>query len=274
MEQDDETPTVQFTNVRDLFRLIDSIPGDVLTVTHVSPSNFTQIERERENYNRGIRFRRYHANSGILIITLPTKLHEALHLHLYEQYRDQLVQMGMQRSWKSMGSATYRTRGDPGGDDGGEGDSTGGPLERGGPDKWPTLVIESGDSGSLAQLHADMKWWFSASDHDVKIVLLAKFDHRQREIVLEKWEEEGTAARAGATTTRQTPTLQPVLRQKITISRDQTTDPASYNVTTGALVLRFQLLFLRDPGPQERDFTISIPDLQWYAECIWSEVRD
>lgn len=32
--------------------------------------------------------------------------------------------------------------------------------------------------------------WFSASNHGVKIVILAKFDHRQREIILGKWEEE------------------------------------------------------------------------------------
>ncbi|KAL7626166.1 hypothetical protein AAE478_002936 [Parahypoxylon ruwenzoriense] len=110
-------------------------------------------------------------------------------------------------------------------------------------------------------------WWFSTSNHDVKIVIVAKFDHRQREIILEKW-EEAPPDRLGATTTRRTPTLQPVLRQEIAINRDQRTDPISYNVTRGPLVLGFKLLFLRDPCPQEGDYVISIPELQWYAECV------
>ncbi|KAK4244440.1 hypothetical protein C7999DRAFT_43888 [Corynascus novoguineensis] len=263
-EQDDETPTVQFTNVRDLFQALDYVSGDILTVTNVSPSNFVDIERERERRGRRVRFRRYLADSRILIITIPTTVHEALHLALYTgRYIGQLVQKGLYESWESIGSATFRVRGHPRGD-GGEGDSSGCPIpERAGPDNWPTLVIEAGVSESLDQLHADMRWWFSASNHDVKIVILAKFDHRQHNIILERWEEEGGM-------------LEPVRRQEITISRDRTTDPISYHVTRGPLVLGFKLLFLRDPDPEEGegDFVISIPDLQWYAHRVWTRVRD
>jgi len=239
----------------------------------VTPSRFAEIEKERVTRRRKFRFRRYHANSHILIITLPTELHESLHLELYQRYRDQLVRQDKQETWKSMGSTTFRARGHPGGD-GGEGDSTGGPeSERSGPDGWPTLVIEAGDSESLDGLRADMRWWFSTSEHNVKIVLLAKFDHRQHQILLECWEEEAAISRPGATTTRRAATLQPVLRQSISISRNQGTDPISYNVTRGALVLRFRLLYLRAPCPQEADFVIGVPDLQRYAEMVWSSVR-
>ncbi|KAK0731888.1 hypothetical protein B0H67DRAFT_89794 [Lasiosphaeris hirsuta] len=152
---------------------------------------------------------------------------------------------------------TYRAQGHPGGD-GGEGDLTGGPdPERAGIDDWPTLVIEAGDSESLGELHNDMRWWFRTSNHQVKIALLAKFDHSDRAIVLEKWEEEPRGSRPGATTTRHAPALQPTCRQNITISRNTTADPVSYNVTRGALVLGFRLLFLRDPGPGEGDFIIA-----------------
>jgi hypothetical protein len=60
--------------------------------------------------------------------------------------------------------------------------------------------------------------------------------------------------------------------QSVTITRDETTNSVSYNVTRGLLVLIFRLLFLRDPGPQEGDFIFSIEDLLRYAEDVWDEV--
>ncbi len=116
-----------------------------------------------------------------------------------------------------------------------------------------------------------MQWWFAASNHDVKIVLLAKLDSSQRMITLEKWAEEPVAARPGATTTRQSADFRPILLQTITIHRNEATSPISYNVTRGALVLEFRLLFLRSPGEGEGDIIISVSDLQWYVdvECVW-----
>ena len=57
---------------------------------------------------------------------------------------------------------------------------------------WPTLVIAAGHSEPLDELHNDMRWWFRTSNHDVKIVILAKFDDQQQYILLEKWEEESS----------------------------------------------------------------------------------
>ncbi|KAK0717053.1 hypothetical protein B0T26DRAFT_708277, partial [Lasiosphaeria miniovina] len=224
------------------------------------------IERrtgQKKRY-RKFRFRRYNANSQILIITILTDLHEALHLELYMQYRDQLVRNGTEQSWKNIGSATFRAeQGHPGGDSG-EGDSTGGPRpERIGAGNWPTLVIEPGHSETLPELHKDMRWWFQASNHEVKIVILVKFDDRQHHILLEKWEEEISTLQGAITRMK---------RQSITITRDETTNPVSYNVTRGALALGFRLLFLRDPGPQEGDFVLSIQNLQLYAENVWAEL--
>lgn len=272
--KDSNPPTVRFTNTQDLFDVINSTTGDFLIVTNVSPNQFTEIERERETRRRKIRFRRYDSNSRILFITIPTDVHEALHLGLYMEYRDQLVLNGRQRSWRSIGTATRRAEeGHPGGD-GGEADSTGGPKsERGSKGAWPTLVIEAGHSESLDDLQADMRWWFSASDHQVKIVLLAKYDDAHSVIILEKWEED-TQTRLGATTTRRFTANQhtPTLRQSITITQNTTTNPVSYNVTRGALVLSFRLLFLRDPGPGEADFVYSIQGLKRYAADVWSQV--
>ncbi|KAI1802541.1 hypothetical protein F4811DRAFT_529107 [Daldinia bambusicola] len=271
VDQRDDIPTIRFTNIEDLFKAVGQAQGDFLIFQDVPLSDFEELcLREK----RPFRIRRYHASEGILIVTIPTDLHESLHLGLHRIYDHKLVRSGQERGWKAIGSTTFRPRGHPGGD-GGEGDSSGGPKPtRHALGAWPTLVIEAGDSESLSALQDDMRWWFSASDHDVKIVLLAKFDHENQRIIIEKW-EEALQIRPGATTTRRAatgPILQPVLRQHITITRDIPTD--SYHVTRGALVLSFRLLFLRDPSPQEGDYVISIAELQDYARDVWVYVRD
>ncbi|KAK3361072.1 hypothetical protein B0T24DRAFT_563246 [Lasiosphaeria ovina] len=276
--KDSDPPTVRFTNTQDLFNTIDSTTGDFLAVTNVSPNQFTKIEREQEKRRRKFRFRRYDSNSQILIITITTDIHEALHLGIYMQYYAQLARNGTERSWKDIGTATFRQQGHPGGG-GSQGDSAGGPWpERAGAGNWPTLVIESGYSETLPELYKDMEWWFQASNHEVKIIILAKFDDQQHHILLEKWEEEISSPQRAITRSRaaameqQNGVLNPVRRQSITITRDETTNPVSYNVTRGALVLGFRLLFLRDPGPQEGDFVLSIQDLQLFAEKVWAEL--
>ena len=95
--------------------------------------------------------------------------------------------------------------------------------------------------------------------------------------MVEKW-EEATRLPQGAITRRraadisqQNGVLEPVKRQTITITRDETTNPVLYHVVKGPLVLGFRLLFLRDPGPQEGDFVLDIETLQDYAERVWDE---
>lgn len=193
----------------------------------------------------------------------------------------QIVGMGLRNEWASMGSVTHRTTlGHPGGD-GGEGDSTGGPRpQRSGGRDWPTLVIEAGHSQTLEALRRDMRWWFGASNHQVKIVLLAKFNHDQWEIILEKWVEVPVLARQGALTTRAAARYEQSCSQAITITQTPNiTDtnpnrlnPTSYTVTRGALRLEFDRLFLRKPGQGEGDIIIDVPQLQMYAVRVWERV--
>ncbi|KAK3376947.1 hypothetical protein B0T24DRAFT_574009 [Lasiosphaeria ovina] len=263
--QTDDSQTIRFTKVRDLFNRIDHTSGDSLTViSMVLPFYFYM----RENQGRRYRFCDYDSNSQILIITITTDLHKQLHKRLYNKFLGQVHNMGLLDNWKDIGSTTLLGQQ---GQSGKEGDSAGGPMpQRTTKGSWPTLVIEAGFSQTLGQLYLIMKRWFSMSNHEVKIVLLIKFDGTR--ILLEKWEEE-VAVRPGATTTRhslQHPT--PVLRQSITITQNATTDPISYNVTRGALVLSFRLLFLRDPGPGEGDLVFSVQELETYAEVVWAQM--
>lgn len=231
----------------------------------VSPGHFTEIQREREEQGGKFRFRDYDSNSRVLIITIPTHLHEQPHNQLYIEFAGQIRDMGLKKSWINIGSAIHSAQQ---GQIGKEGDSAGGPKpERAATGAWPTLVIEAGFSQTSGRLRLTMRRWFSMSNHEVKIVLLAKFDGTT--ILLEKWEEE-VPVRPGAATTRRSLQHQtPVLRQSITITQNATTNPISYNVTRGALVLSFRLLFLRDPGPGEGDLVFSVQELEEYAETVW-----
>ncbi|KAK0703091.1 hypothetical protein B0T26DRAFT_815310 [Lasiosphaeria miniovina] len=262
------TSTVRFTNMQDLFDAINSTTGDFLAVTGLS-RHFTESACEREKRRRKFRVRRYNSTCQILFITILADLYEELHAWIFTTSCDQLVRSGRERSWRSIGLATRRVeQGHPGGD-GGEGDPTGGPHpERGNKGAWPTLVIEAGHSESLGELHYDMRWWFSTSDHQVKIVLLAEYDHTRSVIILEMW--EGEAQTHG--TIQQTAALQPILQQSIAIAQNTTTNPVSYNVTRGALIPSFRLLLIQDPGPGEADFVFSVPDLEDYGAMVWRQV--
>jgi hypothetical protein len=216
-------------------------------LSDVSPADAVRIDEERERRRRKFRFRRYYPDRQLLILALNTPLHEQFHIDFYFLLIDKLNGLGLslREDWRSMGKATYPTYPlEPTGRlSYGEGDSTGGPLSsRSGPGKWPTLVLEGGHSQSLEQLRADLGWWFSASNHDVKIVQLLKFDRARESIIVEKWVEEEIPERPSASTTgpMTAQQLQPVCRQNVIIRRDKTTDPVSYPVTGAPLILRVQ----------------------------------
>jgi hypothetical protein len=237
----------------------------LLSALGVSKESYLAIDTAREAQRRKFRLRRFKVVEGILIITIPTMAHERLHMNLYEQIRDSMTAMGVNQQWAGIAATEYR---DP--DDGkSEGDSSGGPiparLRKG---SWPTLMIEAGYSESMVRLREDMYWWFSASDHQVKIVLLAKFYHegQRKRIVLEKWVE--TAERE----TRRNP-VRPTLMQTITMNEgplDQATGNPSYVVNGGPLLLEFRLLFLRAAGPGEADIIVTVQQLEAYAAIVWA----
>jgi hypothetical protein len=197
-------------------------------------------------------------------------MHERLHLRLNLYISQNIGTMGLLEQWNLDGASNLRAQNG----DGSEGDSTGGPdPERSGPTAWPTLVIEAGYSESLEALRNDVRWWFSASNHQVKIVALAKFYHgsqRQR-ILLEKWIETQPLAHR---VTRRPPEPRPILSQAITIisepANQATGTLASYTVVGGPLRLEFHLLFLRAAGPGQGDIFVTVEQLQQYARHVWS----
>jgi hypothetical protein len=190
-------------------------------------------------------------------------------MQIYSAIFSKVINMGLEDQWSGFGAPTYEAASG----DKAEGDSSGGPtFQRAEPHDWPTLVIESGFSQSLQALRNQMRWWFSASDHQVKIVIIAKLFASERRIIIEKYQEVQAAQRTGATSTRAARRLEPRLDQSIYITQAPSgdpMDPTSYIVTRGVLRLEFHLLFLRQPATGEQDVIIEIPRLQMIAVKVW-----
>ncbi|CAG9937059.1 unnamed protein product, partial [Clonostachys rosea f. rosea IK726] len=199
---------------------------DALYVRDVSISTYERLKEYRCYTRRKYRFRRYYPAEKLLIVAVTTGPHEQLHINLYLDIFLEFNKMGLERHWLGVGHR-----------------------------EWPNLIVEGSHSMSLEEMRRHMAWWFEASDHQVKIVLLVKADGPST-IIIEKWQEPPRPERAGATTTRASSRPDPQSRQVITIKRiPGSTKPhltESYEVTSGgALRLEFQDLFLRPPGPGE-----------------------
>lgn len=139
------------------------------------------------------------------------------------------------------------------------------------PNAWPTLVVETGLSQSLESLRAKMRWWFSASDLAVNIVVLVKLQRASRTICVEKYVKDIPQTRQGATFTRRMPALAPQIRQTITVALHPGSQPVVFDVFDGPLVLEFALLFLRpaDPARGERDVVLDANMLTNLAKLVW-----
>ncbi|KAK0731207.1 hypothetical protein B0H67DRAFT_653841 [Lasiosphaeris hirsuta] len=155
-----ETETITFVTTEAFWNVINSTKQDILTFQYVSTQDFNRLDQERELRRRKIRFRRYNAEERFLIVVIPGKPHERLHLRLYREIIKYIDRMGLDDAWNDDGATTSPQRPGPQrlGGNRGEGDSSGSPYPQPNGRNWPTLVIEAGDSSSLEKLWADMRW--------------------------------------------------------------------------------------------------------------------
>ncbi|KAM7217544.1 hypothetical protein V8F06_007054 [Rhypophila decipiens] len=224
--------------------------------------DFKAIDKSRDRRRLKYRFD-YDEETELLVVKIPNNLHGRIRLRLYELY----IRQTDPKAWESTGSAQFHAvirgktvRKEP--------DSSGMPFKRDELYRWPTLVVQTGYSESIGYLRRDMRRWFEASKHDVKIVLLIQWDRRRQGIVLERWEEEEELGQAE----------RPVCRQVVIITRQEETGgggTVNYVVTGGcAILLRFELLFLRQPqGAEEADIVITTDDLKEWAGYCWYVAR-
>lgn len=297
-DNDTEDKAIVFHSVTDLYRVFDEMLGEDFVIVNsmprlvaslfyfslflvdrvdVSQSDFDDVEKEREIRRRKIHFF-FQADKKQLRVTLPSGPHERMHAGLFDAIRANMYAVPPMPEWSPSAATVYSS---PDGTSSKEGDSGGYPRNgdmSGGDDPWPALVIECGASQSLASLHAAMRWWFWASEHRVKVVLAVKLHRSTRTIVIERFTEEHVdPPRPGATSTRSSRAhpplllLQPALQQTITIAPVPQSNPTRYNATRGKLILAFELLYRRAPGPRpdEWDVVVSEAKLEEVAQQVW-----
>ncbi|KAK4458978.1 hypothetical protein QBC42DRAFT_313065 [Cladorrhinum samala] len=275
-----DDPVIQFENIPALIQEIRSSRKDILYVTGVIPFDFERlVAAEEQSEFPKIHVSRFCYKKRLLIIIIPTLGHEALHSKLWSKFVIQQAQMGLDDHWEDLGSGRFRVphgHQSGNGGDAGEGDSSGCPRITPKRD-WPTLVFEAGYCQSLDSLRAKMRWWFRCSNHQVKIVVLIKYNSAQSRITLEKWQEELTLPTQQGPITRShalaVPVPTPQCNQEIFINKNTSTSPATFDVIRAPLVLDFRQVFLRDPIAGETDFTFNEGTLQRYAEVVWDRLE-
>ena len=235
----------------------------------VTTNDLLKIERARENgkINRGVRLTHY-VDWDILILKVPTAKHEASHGTFSDQLFGEAMLMGLRWELFRLNGTTYTTpRMSKEGDSSFKPRSIR-PLEA----DWPTIVIESGWSESLARLRRDAHFWLEDSGGDVKIVLLISIVRpagtagTARRMIIEKWENRPVPPNYPAT--RSNTTQIPTQIHTITID-------SNANTVNGApLTLEFPKIFLRQPvPPREHDFTFTAQDLSAYATNFWAGLQ-
>ena len=218
----------------------------------------------------------YSADSRKLIIKLPKRPHEIVSRGFEYLIREEAKRQGVRHDLTSIGSETIREQ-----PYAKEADSAWIPRRQvpGRSDKWPTLVLEVGLSETLARLHIDMKWWFSNSGGQVKIVIIASIHRNEPQIVVEKWElqrrrphshnlrslraipREGAEQNNHGDGDDQDPEV-PTLVQEITLNLQPSTN--TITTTGGPLVIPFHKLLLKNRAPYsvQADFTYTAATLK------------
>ncbi|KAK3944463.1 hypothetical protein QBC46DRAFT_374384 [Diplogelasinospora grovesii] len=269
-----------FRSIRDFFAQVNACTEETFLIfSGVSAAQYEATVKSRDR--RGLKFKIDLWDGGELWVTAGiSAAHGTLHGFFDDEIYRQVCGMGLYTDWKRTASTNYL-----GNSSGGQGDSSRKPRsQRPSPTAWPTLVLEAGYSQSMRKLRLKARWWFRASNHEVKIVILTKLFRTSKRIVVEKWTEVLAPQPTAGVTTRaqcrqlavQTPT--PNCAPKITIepfpgtTLAQMSSSNSFQVVRAPLVLEFSLLFLRQPGQGENDISLGAQTFQAFAAQVWEDV--
>ena len=140
---------------------------DLLFFSNFNLSELKAVERLRLPV-------RIHAEPGLLILKMITKMHEAMHGSIMAYVVAGLNTMGLVAAvdYEVFGTARYAHRLNP--QSLKEADSALGPAVV---DGWPGTVIEAGWSEGLGNLRRDAHWWLSAQlpPNNPRLVVLISF---------------------------------------------------------------------------------------------------
>lgn len=114
---------------------------------------------------------------------------------------------------------------------------------------WPTLVIETGVSASRPRLREDAKWWFTASDGHVRIVLVIGIE--KNKVTFEKWQLDPS----------NTAVQQAYLAHAVEVT--------SAGIQGAPMILPFAALCDRTPGPREVDVVLDAQDFRYITHVLF-----
>jgi hypothetical protein len=204
----------------------------------------------------------HYTDVDLLIVKLPSAVHERAHVNLATDMIEKVVLMGMRaRELDGVGASRFRGRRSSK-----EGDSAYRPHSfRPNETDWPTIVIESGVSESLRRLRFDASWWLTESGGDVKIVIIISIQQEKSRLQIEKWEHAPSRKLLPLRTPNNN--LNNLIRQLPTKIQEITI--VSNTVTGAPLNLEFDKIFLRSAVLPESDITFTAQDFSAWAARIW-----
>ncbi|KAG0134864.1 hypothetical protein HOY82DRAFT_635142 [Tuber indicum] len=248
-----------FLNAMDeqVVEALEDNAGQYAVFCPITKQQLAHIDRLRETQHKGHRFLYLNHQQALIIKLMLGWADEMANVLFGSIIRRKSLEMGLQFEFVGTGSRTITS---PAGRK--EGDSTYAPFEfRHSKESWPTLVVESGVSQSLARLVVDSHWWLENSGGDVKIVILISVSRAARRIHFEKWEM--------VTTPDTRDTIDNPTPSRAIPTKTHEVDIAD-NVVTGApLRLEFEKIMLRRPEAGEGDMVFDKELLTSFAGTIW-----
>ncbi len=231
-----------------------------LAFTSVSQESLDEIDRIREE-RRGRLPRMtilYDGREEILIVKLMVgAMHEVSACQFVRMIEAKLLHLDVAASLVGTGS----TRFGRGGGRSKEADVGYIPCFRRLEDDWPSLVIEVGVSESLAMSRRDAAVWITNSDGRTRIVIVLSFNRRDRQILVERWEE---VPRRRPNQSTANYSRIPGLMQSLTLNADVEYDGPSLEIPAEKL---FDGLPQNIPGGE---FLFTPDNLNVFNTTIWT----
>lgn len=142
---------------------------------------------------------------------------------------------------------------------------------------YPTLVVETGVTESLARLRGDALWWFAKSQGDTRMVLITSVRRATRTILMEVWQLASPGMpritrsiidqfRSNNPLPMPPMVRQPAVSQQAYCIKELIITPTT--VVGAPLILPFQAIFDRPPVGNEQDIVLNAAALMSIARPL------
>ncbi|KAL3455932.1 hypothetical protein BJX64DRAFT_294601 [Aspergillus heterothallicus] len=237
----------------DFQHALDTAKVDYILLSNVAPQTFATCFNnvDEEDENPCARWRSYDPLLRLLLVQMPSKVHDCAGEAFNNYFVKALIGIGMFQTMLAWGTGRHSA---PLGNK--EADKAWGPI-RGPPGRnmdWPTLVVETAFSETNSKLRSDVRYWERAVAGNVNLIITIRVARNHPEIIIEKW---GTNAQGKAQ-----------LEQRLTITLVNGKPKVS---PRAPMVFEFERVFLRPPTTprEQRNVVLRENDLKGIATQVW-----